>query len=242
MASVDAESVVGDDDLQEMMKQLGIEDTDLSDVIYEEVCPEPVADSIRWLAIGRVHTTKEFGDFWFYKNMRSAWDLAQDVRFRSLGDGLYTMQFSCLGDWDKVMEGGPWTFRGNPVLMAAYDGFTRPSSIDLNSFKIWMQIIDLPDGFEPLVTTLAGTAGEFYSLDNRGRDVAGNFYHVRIVLDVRHKLKNHVSVVRKKKRHIFRVKYERLPDWCALCGMIGHLHTEHGDGVHPVSALFFKDL
>ncbi|XP_020179068.1 uncharacterized protein [Aegilops tauschii subsp. strangulata] len=225
MAATESESVACDEELQQMMRQLGIEDSDLIDIVYEDACPEPVKESIRWLAIGRVHTSKEFGDFWFYKNMRSTWDLAQDVKFRSLGDKLYTMQFSCLGDWDKVMEGGPWSFRGNPVLMAPYDGFTKPSSIDLCKFKIWMQIQDLPDGFEPLVQSLARTVGEFCSLDNRGRDVAGNFYRVRIILDVRNKLKNHVSVVRKRKRQIFKVKYERLPDWCAVCGMIGHLHT-----------------
>lgn len=155
---------------------------------------------------------------------------------------MYTMQFSCLGDWVKVMEGGPWSFRGNPVLMAPYDGFSKPSSIDLHSFKIWVQIHDLPDGFEPLVKPLAGKVGEFYSMDNRGRDFSGNYYRVRVILDVTKKLKNHVSIVKEKKRQIFKIKYERLPDWCAFCGMIGHLHTEHGDGVHPESALIFKEL
>lgn len=38
--------------------------------------------------------------------MRIVWDLAREVKFRSLGDDLFIAQFTCLGDWDKVMEGG----------------------------------------------------------------------------------------------------------------------------------------
>ena len=31
-------------------------------------------------------------------------------------------------------------------------------------------------------------------------------------------------------------------DWCAVSGMLGHLCKEHGTGIHPPSALGFKDL
>lgn len=41
---------------------------------------------------------------------------------------------------------------------------------------------------------------------------------------------------------IFVVKYERLPDWFHVCGMMGHEFEEHGDAVHPPSALVFKNL
>lgn len=88
---------------------------------------------------------------------------------------------------------------------------------------------------------LAEKIGEFYAEDQEAEDYAGNFYRARLILNVMNPLKNHISIVRKKKRQIFRVKYERLPDWCALCGMLGHLHTEHGDGVHAASKLIFKD-
>jgi hypothetical protein len=102
------------DDLEEMMKNLGLREEDLDDVIFEEE-PAPPAESTRWLVIARVHTTRKYSDFWFYKNMRSAWDLAQEVNISSLVNNMYMMKFSCLGDWDKLMEGGPSVFRGHQV-------------------------------------------------------------------------------------------------------------------------------
>jgi hypothetical protein len=53
------------------------------------------------------------------------------------------------------MEGGPGNFQGNPVLMEEYDGFTKPSSIELNFFDVWIQIHDIQIGFAPMVKSLA---------------------------------------------------------------------------------------
>lgn len=49
-------------------------------------------------------------------------------------------------------------------------------------------------------------------------------------------------MIRDSKHQLFKVKYERLPDWCAVCGHLGHVYKEHGDGIHAPSALFFKEL
>lgn len=152
------------------------------------------------MAIAKVYTSKDYGDFWFYKNIRSARDLAQMVKFRSLGDNMYTMQFLCLGDWDKVMEG----VRGSLVLMAPYDGFTKPSTMDLNKLKMWLQIHDLPNGFGHLVMSLEG---QLYAEENHSRDFSGKFYQAKVIVNVRKQLRNHVFIVKDKKRHIFKVKY-----------------------------------
>jgi hypothetical protein len=73
-------------------------------------------------------------------------------------------------------------------------------------------------------------------------DYTGNFYRVWVKINVHRPMKNAVSLVRDKQRQIYRVKYERLPDWCAMCGHLGHVFKEHGDEIHPKSALVFKDL
>ncbi|KAE8780802.1 hypothetical protein D1007_46111 [Hordeum vulgare] len=126
--------------------------------------------------------------------------------------------------------------------MAPYDGFTRPSTIVLDKIEIWAQIHDFPEGYFPLIKSLAATIGEFVFAEPKSQDFEGNFFRVRVKINVRDPLRNAVSLVKNRKREIFRVKYERLPDWCAVCGHLGHLHKECGDGVHPPKALVFKDL
>ncbi|KAM3364598.1 hypothetical protein ACQJBY_014758 [Aegilops geniculata] len=231
-------------DLEAMMAELGLKEDELQDVVVEE--GELPAEATRWMAIARVHTDKSYSQYWFYKNMRVAWDLAQEVKIRPLEDNLYTLQFSCLGDWERVMEEGPWNFKGKAVVLAPYDGFTKPSLIELNKIDIWIQIHDLPDGYFPKVKALSSTVGEFIFAEPKSHDFEGNFVRVRVRIDVTKPLKNVVSLVVIKKdsleRVIFRVKYERLPDWCAVCGNLGHLFKECGDGVHPAKALVFKDL
>jgi hypothetical protein len=140
------------------------------------------------------------------------------------------------------MEGGPWTFRGHLVLLAVYDGFTKPSEIELNTFKMWIQIHDLPDGYKPMIDVLASKVGKVIAGEPTSGDFTGNFFRVRILFDVRNPLKSVVSMIHGGKRQLFLVKYERLPDWCAVCGMIGHLYTEHGDGIHQPESLIYKDL
>ena len=128
------------------------------------------------------------------------------------------------------------------MIIAPYDGYTKPSEIELYKFEIWVHTIDLPIGFYGKVKALAAKIGEFVDSEPSSFDFEGNFYRVRVRLDVRNPLKKAISLIRGGERVIFAVKYECLPDWCQVCGMMGHEFKEHGDGVQPPSALTYKNL
>lgn len=91
-----------EEDLAKLMDELGIGEEDLDDVIFEEEGP-PLEELPRWLAVAKVHTEIPYSQTWFFSNMRSAWGLVQDVKFRAIESNLYVMQFFCLGDWEKVI-------------------------------------------------------------------------------------------------------------------------------------------
>jgi hypothetical protein len=52
-------------------------------------------------------------------------------------------------------------FRGNLVLIEPYDGFTKPSLIELFSVDIWIRIHDLLVRYAPMVKSLASKVGKF---------------------------------------------------------------------------------
>ena len=105
-----------------------------------------------------------------------------------------------------------------------------------------MQIHDVPPLYAHLVPSLAQKAGEVLYAEPQSHDFVGNFHRVWVRIDVNKPLKNAVSMIRDGKRQIYRVKYEQLLDRCAVCGKLGHLFKEHGNGIHSRTALVFKDL
>ena len=105
-----------------------------------------------------------------------------------------------------------------------------------------MQIHDVPPLYAHTVPSLAQKVGEVLYAEPQSQDFVGNFHRVWVRIDVNKPLKNAVSMIRDGKCQIYRVRYEKLPDWCAVCGMLGHLSKEHGNGIHSPSVLVFKDL
>jgi hypothetical protein len=90
-------SASGNGGIEQMMKQLGLCEEDLDDVVYEAEDPSTV-EMTRWMIISRVHMDSENSAYWFFKNMKSSWDLAKDSKTKTLESNLHIFQFLCLGD------------------------------------------------------------------------------------------------------------------------------------------------
>jgi hypothetical protein len=75
-----------------------------------------------------------------FKQMCNAWATAQEVTFKAKGANLFLSQFHCLGDWSRVMDGGPWIFWGAALVMAEYDGFTNVDEYILDKIPVWARI------------------------------------------------------------------------------------------------------
>ena len=74
MEETASSSGMANSDLEAMMAELGLKEDELQDVVVDEGdLPE---EATRWMAIARVHTEKPYSQYWFYRNMRVAWDLA----------------------------------------------------------------------------------------------------------------------------------------------------------------------
>ncbi|KAE8801644.1 hypothetical protein D1007_22673 [Hordeum vulgare] len=77
-------AVTAKSDLGDFFDQLDLNDDDFADVEIDDDDLE-IQESVRWLALARVHTNKNFSPSAFYKDMRAAWNPTQRVGFRPVG-------------------------------------------------------------------------------------------------------------------------------------------------------------
>jgi hypothetical protein len=231
--------------VDDLLGRLQLEDDEVEDFVWEDEVDESEVKS-KWLAIARVHTSKiGFSQSALFSDMRSAWNPAREVTWRRIEDNLFTIQFNCLADWNKAMHQGPWLFRDQALIIEEYDGFTNPLSVKLDKITVWAQIHKLPDNAlkDHVIRGMSRGVGEVLEVQIKlPAGFIGSFVRIKVKLDVNKKLSRFVAMTRDKKREYYQVKYEKMPDFCAHCGMIGHWYEECGTGEHDPSSFEWGDF
>lgn len=227
--------------IEEMLQGLVLRDDEEVEVVLEENLEELEADA-RWLALARVHTLRSFSHASFFGYMRASWRCAKDVEFRPVRDILFTVQFMCLADWERVMEDGPWLFRDCPVIMVQYDGWSDVDSVELVHYPAWVRVMDLKERMRTgsIAMQPARKAGSVIRLDEMSVKGQGEGVRVGVMLDATKPLSRAAPIKLSKGKCYFRLVYEKMPAFCGVCGLVGHVTKEHGDGIHEPSAIQYK--
>jgi hypothetical protein len=131
--------------LERALKNLELREGELDDVTIGKKDLEVLQKRSRWMAVARVNTRKAFSMDSLFQTLRYIWGLAIDPELREVDDNLFTFNFFCLGDWNKVMFQGPWLFRKLVVVISEYDGKWNPRSVPLERTEVWSQIHSIPE-------------------------------------------------------------------------------------------------
>jgi hypothetical protein len=175
--------------------------------------------------------------------MMAAWNPTRDVSFNVVEENLFVLQALCLGDWKKIMEDGPWLFRGCALMVEPFDGSMVTPTIIHKGVQAWIQIHKIPPLFrnKDVLDQLARRVGIVIRTELAAvPSGTGVFHRVRVVLDSTKPLTRFVPLMMEGHDRIFlQIKYEKLPKFCDHCGLMGHNYMECGTEEYEDSELHF---
>lgn len=216
------------DDIIARCSKLKITEDEETIVTIDDGIDDTRASNISLSIVGRVLTKRPYNFEAFKRTMNQIWMISKPALFRAIGNGLFIIQFVSQRDREKVLDGRPWTFDQCLVLLDVIKVGVQPSDIVLNHSPFWIRLYNLPLESRSVkhVRSFAQNLGEVMDIDDDGVEWDKSA-RVKVAMDVTRPLRR---VLRFRNRmgqlSMVEIKYERLPTFCYVCGILGHIERD----------------
>ncbi|KAL8511264.1 hypothetical protein ACS0TY_017900 [Phlomoides rotata] len=115
------------------------------------------------------------------------------------------------------------------LMLKELDPGEQPSQVRFKMTNYWMGLYDLPPATRSInnVRTIAGRCGTFKEVDSTTLDGFPRSIRLKVEIEITKPLKKGLRIVIPGHEHVWTpIKYERLPSFCYIYGLLGHLRRE----------------
>lgn len=161
--------------------------------------------------------------------LNAIWKPSAPANFFAIGDGVYIAGFENSLDCNKVMVRQPWQLSNSLMVFKKAVGNEKIVDLVLNEVPFWVQI----HGLEIQLLTryvgelLGSKIGRVLEVDCATNSLAwGKCLRVRVLLNVAKPLMRGTKVNFNGVTSIVIFRYEKLCDFCFMCGKLDHLDRD----------------
>lgn len=176
--------------------------------------------------MAKIWTERNINNNALIATMKKIWNPKHGLDANCLEKNTFYFQFHHWRDKEFVMEAQPWHFDKHILALSEVCGDLKPFEYPLHWAPFWIRVYDLPilgRSNEMNAKRIASKVGTFVKVDKSDIIGVNKSLRVRVMIDVQKPLKDEIElklrggVVEKVK-----VRYEKLPVFCYLCGKLGH--------------------
>ncbi|KAL2230762.1 UNVERIFIED_CONTAM: hypothetical protein Sindi_1670600, partial [Sesamum indicum] len=184
-----------------------------------EVVVRPSLDTVRDGA-KRWKSTAEFAHL--------IWPALREVT--ATANGFFFFRFKTEIDMEEVIEGGPWLFQGQPIVLQKWEPGMAMRKLKHTQVPVWIKMPHLPLEFwttEGLSTVASGVGKPLYPDAITRACTRLDFARVCVMIDVTQKLEKHIIIMTPDEDGgetpcKVDIEYEWLPPKCTGCMTLGH--------------------
>ena len=204
----------------------------------------PNQESLGFSLIGKLLSTRSFNGSAVQEIVSKAWNPKRTIKVTPTGKNIFIFGFELESDMQQVFYKWPWTIKGAHLILKEWCPDLAWDEVDFNWSTFWIQVHGVPRSWKSKdnlvhIGTEAGNVKEV-ELNEENVHLWNRFIRVRIDVEVSRPLKSGIFLPRKGLKDLWiGLKYEKLPDLCFKCGIMGHeskfcgclpstLSNEHG--------------
>jgi hypothetical protein len=137
--------------------------------------------------IGKIWADKKNNKEAFKTVMSRLWRSVEGIVFKEIQDDVWIFKFSDTEDKQKVMEGRPWAFDRQLLVLNELNGQIPPSEMEFHHTPVWIQIHDMP---LHCMTKIVGTKigelmGTLVEVDAAGDGSGwGRYLRIHVIIDI----------------------------------------------------------
>ena len=158
--------------------------------------------------------------------LRTTWKIGSELRIVDVGSNILQFKFSSSyqRDWDE--NSGPWNFENNLLLLCRWKKGLIIKNIVFTHSPFWVQLWGLPFELmsEEVGQDIGRSLGRLIEVDKWACQLdPAKFMRIRVDLPIDKPLRRGGHVVSKDgEKFWIHFRFQRLPTFCFLCGMLGH--------------------
>lgn len=179
--------------------------------------------------VGKVLSSKPVNKGAFISVMKGLWHSRAIVEIVSIRNDRFLFAFTNDAALQSILDGGPWTFGRDLLVLAKVHRSAIPASIPLLTQEFWVRIHGLPILFmtKTMGEELGSSLGKVLKVNcDKHGDCLGDFLRIRVALDItvplRRGLHVHLPPSEGGESLWALLQYEKLPSYCLLCGCFDH--------------------
>ncbi|KAL5851494.1 hypothetical protein ACOSQ3_006612 [Xanthoceras sorbifolium] len=177
--------------------------------------------------VGKLITSKLTNREAFRFLFAKIWRTKHAVEVEKMKENAYTFHFQNMMDRRRALLRGPWNFDNTLLVMEVPKGYGDFSEMQFRWAKFWVQVHNVP---LMCMTRNVGLAlgkniGQVREIDvEASGDCLGKFLRIRVAIDIQKPLKRvlQVKLEGMMEEKTLLLKYERLPEYCFCCRLLGH--------------------
>ncbi|KAL8472996.1 hypothetical protein ACS0TY_029999 [Phlomoides rotata] len=156
------------------------------------------------------------GDHW---NIRTPWNMIP------IGEGYYSIQFSCDEDREHIFSRRSWQLKSGVLRLQRWVLDFNPYRVTTSVVQAWIRISELSLEYwnKHIIMALASAVGTIIKIDDRMLNrTMGRIVFVLVKLDLKQDREEYHMFERAGHCSFVGVQYERLPEFCKFCNVLGH--------------------